>query len=306
MTSLMKKIILCVLVVSLVIQENTSAGIFKKLVKIVTAPVRVVVDVVKETGEILEEVAEEVGEIIQGSHDAVGETIQIVAKTGSATGHFLIGDQEKAKDALRDIENNAEELSSDVGGVIGNTIELTADVTIDAPFLITATTLDSVLDNEERLYKEYNRSRIRVSREIKKAGVKIGGVLKVVTHPENIGKISLIYFASVVGGPLGSALVNVLYDKFVLSQDMSDEDMLEKFAIGAAAGYAAQKVPSWLGGEASPDAAQYSDYISKASSSVTQNLVTDVGYVTLDNDSYSSKDFFKSFDWRIGRGGNGG
>lgn len=75
---------------------------------------------------------------------------------------------------------------------------------------------------------------------------------------------------------------------------MSDEDLLKSFAIGAAAGYAAEGVQGFAEGKEVLETAKHASYLSKSASAVTQNLVTDAGNIVLNDQGYSSEDFFKS------------
>ena len=303
----MRKTFSFLLILSLV-SPPSSAGIFKDIYKAAKKVGEGLGEIGKELGEIgkeLGEIGKELGEvvvealegtvdIIDNTVDATGEVVKMVGNTGKATGYLLINDGDGFDRTLDKIETGAENLARDVGSALGNTAELGVDVAVNAPLRVSARALDVTFRTDGSLYRELVRTRNKSSRELNKASAKIGSVLRVATHPENLGKITLIYFAAMVGGPAGSALINVLYDKFVLGYEMDGDDILKGFAIGAAAGYAAQEIPYLVGGEATPDAAQYSDYLAKASSHVTQNLVTDLGGITLNSESYTSRDFFKS------------
>ena len=278
----MRKNFSFLLILSLV-STHSSAGILD----IILAPLKII-------HEVVEKVFEGTVDVIDNTVDATGEVVKMVGNTGKATGYLLINDGDGFDRTLDKIETGTENLARDVGSAVGNTAELGVDVAVNAPLRVSARALDATFRTNGSLYRELVRTRNKSSGELNKASAKIGSVLQVATHPENLGKITLVYFAAMVGGPAGSALINVLYDKFVLGYEMDGDDILKGFAIGAAAGYAAQEVPYGVGAEATPDAAQYSDYLAKASSHITHNLVTDLGGITLHSESYTSRDFFKS------------
>ena len=257
----MRKIFSFLLILSLV-SPPSSAGILK----IILAPLKIVHKVVKEVAEVVEEALEGTVDVIDNTVDATGEVVKMIGNTSKATGYLLINDGDGLDRTLDKIETGAENLARDVGSALGNTAELGVDVALNAPLRVSAKAFDATFRTNGSLYRELVRTRNKLSGKLNKASAKIGSVLQVATHPENLGKITLVYFAAMVGGSAGSALINVLYDKFVLGYEMDGDDILKGFAIGAAAGYAAQEVPYWVGGEATPDAAQYSDYLAKASS----------------------------------------
>jgi hypothetical protein len=85
-------------------------------------------------------------------------------------------------------------------------------------------------------------------------------------------------------GPAGAALINVLYDKIVLGQDMSEEDMLKSFAVGAVAGYAAQGVQGLVEAKEAVDVLKHTSYMSKMASSMTYNLTKNLGDATINGE----------------------
>ena len=121
------------------------------------------------------------------------------------------------------------------------------------------------------------------------------------SQPKNIFKIALIYVASQIMGPYGAALVNTLYDKYILEKKMDFEEMLISFGVGAAAGYAAEGAHSLVAGTTeAKNFMDHSSYLAKASARLAQDVVADVGNAVLNEDKYSSKDFFESLAMALG------
>ncbi len=242
----------------------------------------------KKVGKVVEEVAEGT---IKGAGDALSATVNLV----EAASNLATGDKDSAERAMRRFEDNGRNAVRNYGKkVVGSSVEFAADLLIDAPILSVAIIVDAVSGNDSRLRDEYRRANRRVSREIRKGSQKIGRVLEVAIQPENLAKIALIYVATSFAGPAGAAFVNVLYDKMVLQKNMSDEDMLKSFAIGLAAGYAAQGAQGLVENAGAVDTFRHASYLSKAASGVSHNLATDAGQIVLNKQGYSAKDFLTS------------
>lgn len=223
---------------------------------------------------------------------AVGKSVQAVVDVHEAAFKLAKNDKEGAKKAFDRAKNKAKESIRHGGDVAESVGRVTYDVAGEVPVLFAATLSDKALGSH--LVQSYEKRRDNISSEINKASQKAGIVLEASIQPENLGKIALVYAATTVGGPFGAAMANVLYDKIILKKDLSEKDMLKSFAIGAAAGYAAEGMQGLAEGQKAIDAYKHASYLSKIASGVTRNLVTDAGNVVLNNQSYTSKDLFKS------------
>ena len=80
----------------------------------------------------------------------------------------------------------------------------------------------------------------------------------------------MLYLATATMGPFGAAMMNVMYDKMVLGKDMSEEDMLKSFAIGAAAGYAAEAAQGWAEAKNAVDTYKHTNYLAKMASNMAK------------------------------------
>jgi hypothetical protein len=249
-------------------------------------------DVVSEAGDEFQSIADGGEEVLEGSAQAVGHTVSTAVNLVEATGNFVTGDTDSARRALDRAEDNGHDAVVYTGRVAETVGKASLEVTIGIPILLGTTLSDEILGTNLR--RSYTGRRQRISREVRKGSQKVGVVLEASIQPENLGKVALVYAASTVGGPMGAAMANVLYDKFVLKHDMSEREMLKSLAIGAAAGYAAEGMQGYSAGKAAMNSYQHASYLSKMASSVTHNLVTDGGNILLNDQSYSSKDFFVS------------
>lgn len=240
----------------------------------------------REVKKGLEKVGKAGEKVLEGVTQGAGKTVQTIGNVGEATGNLLTGDEESAKRALKRAERNAHDAAKNVGSAAETTGKMGYEATLGLSISGTALVVDTLLNNDGRLAKEYKKTRQRVSKEIRRGSKKVGAALEVTIQPENLTRIALVYCASSVAGPFGAALANVMYDKLILQKDMSDEDFIKSFAIGAAAGYAAEGVQGL--------SEMQSAYLSKAASNMTSNLATDLGNIALNDAGYSSKDFFES------------
>ena len=197
--------------------------------------------------------------------------------------HLARGDKEGAKKALSRSKDSLHDSTRNIGKAGELAVKTTYDLSVGSSLNHTAKALDKVFRNDHKFENKYKESRQNVSREMRNSSKKVGVVLEAAGQPKNLARIGLLCVASYVAGPFGAAMVNVLYDKYVMKQSMTEGDMLKSFAIGAAAGYAAAGASAGISG-----------YASAASSSITSNLATDAGEVILNGESYSSKDFFVS------------
>ena len=193
----MRKIFSFLLILSLV-SPPSSAGMFEDLYE---KGKKVVKKVVKKAGEVVEEVAEVVEEALEGTVDvidntvdATGEVVKMVGNTSKATEYLLLSDEDGPDRTLDKIETGAEDLASDVGSAVENTAELGVDVAVNAPLRVSAKALDVTFRTNGSLYRELVRTRNKLSGKLNKASAKIGSVLQVATHPENLGKITLCLF----------------------------------------------------------------------------------------------------------------
>ena len=222
------------------------------------------------------------------------DVAQAAVNVGEAGVKVLKGDKEGAKKALNRSKKNLKQGLKRVGSVTETVGKTTIDLTVTGPIKLHVELVDEVLHNNGKLGREYKRVYKRTSREIKKSSISVGAALEVAAQPENVGKIAFIYTATTIAGPLGASFANVIYDKIILKKNMSNEDMFKSFAIGAAAGYAAQGIQGLAEGKRIIDSTRFAGYLSKSASAITRNVTTDLGNVTLNGESYSSRDFFKS------------
>ena len=246
----------------------------------------------KRTAKKVEEKTKKVikagGDILEAGGDVLGGAGNIL----EATGNIVTGDKESAKKAMRRLKQHGHDAAKNLGDAGGSVIEMGGDVLIDLPLEVTAFTIDTILNNDGRLGDEVERWQEDVSREIRNGSRKIGDVLEVTIQPENLARIALLYVATVAGGPFAAALVNVMFDKLVLKKDMTEGDMLKSFAIGAAAGYAAQGAQGLVqGGSGAVNTFQHSGYFSRVASEAARTLTTDAGNILANNQSYTTRDF---------------
>ena len=257
---------------------------------------KVIRPVVKVTEKIVKETAETTVEIVEDTAEGVGKVGKVAGNVLEAAGNYATGDDESAKRALDRLEENGRDAVRKFGSAGSGVIEAGGDILIDAPLEFTAVSVDILLNTDGHFLREVEDVQADVSREIRRGTRKMGAVLEVAAQPENLGKIAVIYMATAMGGPFGAALANTFYDKVVLKKDMSDSDMLKSFAIGMAAGYAAQGAQGWIEGSAveGVETFRHASYASKAASSMAQNLTTDAGNIVLNGESYTSRDFILS------------
>jgi gas vesicle protein len=110
-------------------------------------------------------------------------------------------------------------------------------------------------------------------------------IVDATTSFENVTRTALLYVGSTVGGPAGTALANMLADRFIANKNMTEKDLLKSFAVGMTAGYA---------GELAASLANGGTVLSSTYSNVANSVTQDLGGVLLNNDSYSSKDLTQS------------
>ncbi|ARD43804.1 hypothetical protein [Colwellia sp. PAMC 21821] len=146
----------------------------------------------------------------------------------------------------------------------------------------------TLTEAKEDIDRELTNTYANVKRETDKGIQKTGAALAAMGEPENIARMAIVYAASAYGGPMGSAFANAIIDKYIFKKDMSDQDLLNSFVTGAAAGYAGEFAGSGSTGQA------FIDSMPQASSQVIQNLATDVGNVVIGGEPYSFDDFVSS------------
>ncbi|MBF0298341.1 MAG: hypothetical protein HQK51_06450, partial [Oligoflexia bacterium] len=100
-----------------------------------------------------------------------------------------------------------------------------------------------------------------------------------VTSFENVTRVALVSLASQLAGPAGSALANVISDKYISKKEMSSSEILKSLSIGLAAGYAAEHVSEIT-----------KEGFKNFASSLASNGIVDVGNIVLDDRAYSSAD----------------
>jgi hypothetical protein len=145
---------------------------------------------------------------------------------------------------------------------IGKTITI-AKADIDRELTKSKSDLDQVL----------TKAKSDMDREATLAQEQISAILKACSQPENLARMAFIYGAGIYGGPYGAALANAILDKLE-NPNMSEQDILKSFAIGAVASYAGSSVSSY--------------------NAVTSNVAKDIGEIVLNGKPYSSQDFFAS------------
>ncbi|MBF0297406.1 MAG: hypothetical protein HQK51_01725 [Oligoflexia bacterium] len=99
------------------------------------------------------------------------------------------------------------------------------------------------------------------------------------TSFENVARVSLVTLASSLAGPSGSALANIIADKFISKKEMTSKQILESLAIGIAAGYAAEKATELA-------AKDFKNFFS----TLTNNSVSTLSDRVFNDRSYSSSD----------------
>lgn len=110
-------------------------------------------------------------------------------------------------------------------------------------------------------------------------------IVDATTSFENVSRSVLLYVGSVVAGPAGSALANVLADRFIDNKNLTEKDLLKSLVIGMTAGYA---------GEAAAGLGQSGSFLSSSYSNVANSVTRDLSGVVLNGDSYSTEDLAKS------------
>ena len=244
----------------------------------------------REVSKGWRELSDTLESIIEDGLKAVGKTIQGSVNIIEASIKLIENDTESAKRALERAEKKGHEAVVHVGNAAEDTGRLAIDSTLGLAANTTDLVVGAVSGYDGKIKAEYERTRKRLSREIRKGSQKVGTVLEVAIQPENLGKVAFVYVSSLMAGPLGAAFANAMYDKAILGKEMSDKELIRSFAIGAAAGYAAQGAQGMLEGKGIVEA---SSYLSRSASSISHSLVTDAGNV-LYGDSYSWKDLATS------------
>jgi hypothetical protein len=220
------------------------------------------------------------------------KSIQSVARLHESAIRIAVGDEAGAKKTFRKAQEDARVSVNDMVVAAEMAAKLSYDMTQSVPILLASRVFDQTFGTN--LVHEYSKNHTHYSREFHGASQRMSFVLQTSMRGENLGKIAFIYAATVVGGPFGAALANVLYDQFILKKKMTEGQMLKSFAIGLAAGYAAEGTQVLAEGKKAIDVARHASYISKVASNMAQQLTTDLGHVALDNESYSTKIFLKS------------
>jgi len=240
------------------------------------------------TGEVVDTAQGAVDGIQEGTGAALDGGVSVLrggVSVVEVTGGAATLDLESVQTGLDKLEEHLQDAVEHNVNAAGGQVAIVTDVLIGLPVTAAAVVVDEAFGGDLAVETRSVRSNVR--REVRRGTKQVGAVLRVATEPENLGKIAVIYVATSFAGPAGAALANVLYDKYVLDKSMTEEDMVESFAIGLAGGYAAQQV---AGLEALRDSA----YAAQASSEVARNLATDAGSVLLRNEDYNSEDFFVS------------
>ena len=222
----------------------------------------------------------------------MGNYAQVVVKAQTAA-KTLIADHKKAKDLMKEAEQNGKEALEKAAEVAQRALEVNMGIKVDAPLRGEAKLIDAITGNEkvEDAYLSQKRATVK---DFERAGAQLAMVLKAAGQPENIGRIAMMYLATATMGPFGAAMMNVMYDKMVLGKSMSEEAMLKSFAIGMAAGYAAEAAQGWAEAKNAVDTYKHASYLSKVASSMAKNLTSDLGNAALNNKGLHSKDFLKS------------
>lgn len=231
-----------------------------------------------ETVDKLDELREA---ITKKALSATKNYIDTTLSLGDATIHFIGGDKNKAKEALRRAKADAKDTIRDLGKAGEAAVKAYYTYTVEAPLELSLGTIDSTTGSD--LKKKYQEKRDKFKGGLKETGGKVGAVLEVTIQPENIGKIAFVYAASTVAGPLGSSFASVMYDKLVTNKGMEKEDMLKSFTIGVAAGYAGEAVS---GAETLKDSA----YLARAAGSFASSTTADLGDAVLNDKSIRAKD----------------
>ncbi len=137
----------------------------------------------------------------------------------------------------------------------------------------------------QNLKNTHDKAFSDVQREIGSGLLKTANALKAAGRPENLGRMALVYTASLYAGPFGAAMANAMLDKLENPQ-ISDQDLFNSFVTGAAAGYAGEAV-----GGAQIETLQS---MPNAASAIARNLTQDAGSVLLRGESYSAEQFLMS------------
>ncbi|MBB3697635.1 hypothetical protein KMW28_05575 [Flammeovirga yaeyamensis] len=147
-------------------------------------------------------------------------------------------------------------------------------VNIDRELTITKTNLDRELTTaKENLDRELTTARENAEREVEETFEKLKSVIETYSEPKNLLRLAIVYAASVYGGPMGAAFANSILDKLE-NPNMSEEDLLRSFCVGAVASYAGQNASS-LG----------------VSQSVARSIGQDVGEVVFKGKVFSAEEF---------------
>jgi hypothetical protein len=134
---------------------------------------------------------------------------------------------------------------------------------------------------------------VTVNRE-KRAIEQISSVLKINKHPENIDKIAILYVASAVAGPVGSAISNVVYDKLVLKRKTIG--IWKSYALGAAVGYAVDSAESKVVGSEYVNEITYLNYLEKSVVGIGDNLDSTAGEVMINSGKYKLATFLATLE----------
>ena len=251
------------------------------------------VDTVFGTHGTLEGSVDGVENALQESNASVVDGATALANaTGrslEALGRGIVGDVDGAEEALDHMGRELDDAATHFGNVAGESLTATVRQTA-MPFTAVAIAVDAALDSD--LVGEVDQ----LSGGAERIARGIGGALGLAAKPENLARTALVYVAVATAGPAGAALVNVLYEKAVRGGDMTEEEMLKSFAVGLAAGYAAQGVQGVVEGAnvVGTDVFQHASYASTAAANVTSNLTTDVGNVVFFGNNYTAEEFLES------------
>lgn len=175
--------------------------------------------------------------------------------------------------AKRWVDKKSEEAANAAKKFVEETVKNVAKATEKAIQDIGKTTEKGLHDLGNTLHKSLSD----LNEETKRGLEATAKALKAAGNPKDLARIALVYTAVAMGGPMGAAAMNMILDKLE-NPNMTEEQMLKSFAIGAAAGYAAAAAGGGGG--------------------IARNLVQDAGDIIINGKPYSSQAFFAS----VGKG----
>lgn len=276
---MMKKIILITLAMSyqsanafkfkaigISICHNCSHGPQVNVDKAVKNTSEAVVDLTKDGVET----AKNLGEAAKSVVSATGNLVEAGVQT-------ISGDQASAANAVKRAKNNIHNAGEKGDRWIDQSLNL-GFKSLRVPSFLLAKIADDTFQTSGN-YTHF----------VKKTSAKVGAALNVVAEPQNLAKVAFVTGAAAIGGPLGSAFANVIYDKVVMKKSMSDKEMFVSFVVGAGAGYAAEASNS-----AVLNSKVASRSLAESVSGIARNLTSDAGKIVLNKEGYTFKQFIES------------